>query len=291
MRLLAGVLAGLTVYLAAGMVVGYTPTLRLPQRRRSGRRREWLQQAGVGSSPAGFWLLSAGIGGLVGLGALLATGLAALSAVVGLASALVPLGVLARRRAKRLSEIQEAWPDGLRDLVASVSSGSSVARAIEAMADHGPEPLQRAFDRYQALARALGVAPALEAIREQLGDPTSDRVIEVLIVAHERGGTLVPEILTDLADMTTRDLWTLEQIRSALLEQKLNARIVFVLPWLVLVAITASSDAYRSFYSSSAGMLVVVLAAAASVLGIALVVRLGREPGEPRVLGGREERP
>jgi tight adherence protein B len=124
-------------------------------------------------------------------------------------------------------------------------------------------------------------------IKEDLADPTADRIIEVLILAHERGGTVVPVILSDLADAATKDLWTLEQIRTEALEQKINSRVVFVLPWFVLVAMTARSGAFRDFYSSRAGVLVVVVGGLMSLVGIAVASRLGAQPSEPRVFPGQ----
>ena len=47
----------------------------------------------------------------------------------------------------------------------------------------------RGVRRLPGAARACSGSPAaLEQVKERLADPTSDRVIEVLIVAHERGG-------------------------------------------------------------------------------------------------------
>ncbi len=34
----------------------------------------------------------------------------------------------------------------------------------------------------------LRVVPALETIKEELADPSSDKVIEVLVLAHQYGG-------------------------------------------------------------------------------------------------------
>jgi tight adherence protein B len=123
-------------------------------------------------------------------------------------------------------------------------------------------------------------------IRGDLADPTSDRVIEVLILAHERGGVVVPEILDDLAAATTRDIWTLEQVRGEALEQKINSRVVFVLPWLVLVVMTMRSGAYREFYSTPVGIFVVVVCGLMSLVGIAVASRIGSQPEEPRVFVG-----
>ena len=89
----------------------------------------------------------------------------------------------------------------------------------------------------------LGTGPALELVKEELADPTSDRVLEVLILAHERGGAIVREILDDLVDATTRDLKLLDELETEGLEMRINARAVVVLPWLVLVALTARPGA------------------------------------------------
>ena len=87
---------------------------------------------------------------------------------------------------------------------------------------------------------------------------------------------MVPEILSDLAEATTRDIWTLEQIRTEALEQKINARVVFVLPWFVLIAMTAKDGAFREFYSTAAGLTVAVIGGVMSLLGIAIASRLGQ---------------
>ena len=91
----------------------------------------------------------------------------------------------------------------------------------------------------------LGTGPALELMKEDLADPTSDRVLEVLILAQERGGAIVRDILDDLVDATTRDLKLLDELETEGLEMRINAKAVVVLPWLVLVALTARPGAFR----------------------------------------------
>ena len=199
---------------------------------------------------------------------------------------LFPRWFFGRRRVRRLSEVQEAWPDGLRHLVASVRSGMSLAMGLDELSRTGPDGIREAFARYPTLAKVFGVKPALEIVRDELADPTTDRVIEVLVLANERGGALVPDILHDLAEATTQDIRTLEEIRTNSLEQRLNARIVFAVPWLVLVLLTIGDGPYRDFYRSAGGFIVVLVAALLSLFGAWWVARLGREPVEERVFGG-----
>ena len=288
MRLVAGLLSATFVYFLIGFLTGNAPRLELDRGRRQevSDRQLWLTQAGVDLTPRQFWLASVAAGVVAYLVFLLMTGIPSVALVPAVGVSLVPRAYFSRQRSRRMSQVQEAWPDGLRDLTASISSGMSLQRAVEALANKGPEPLQLAFERFQLLSRALGVVPALEIIKEEVSDPTTDRVIEVLILAQERGGTIVPEILQDLAQATTRDLWTLEEIQSESLEQKINARIVFALPWFVLLALTAREGFIRDFYRTGSGTAVVLVGAGMSMFGIWLVTRLGQEPDEKRVLGG-----
>ncbi len=292
MRLLAALLTGTTVYLAVGALTGNLPRLRPRALRRQpevSARQQWLIQAGAELTPRQFAVGStlAGVATFVLL--TLLTGTPAVAVVPAGVIALLPRAYFARRRAARLREVQEAWPDGLRDLVAAISAGLSLNRALEGLAHGGPDPLQRAFARYPSLARVLGVVPALELIKEELADPTSDRVIEVLILAHERGGHILGDILRQLADATTRDIRTLEEIQTDSLEQRINARAVFAIPWIVLAVLTLQPGHFRDFYRSPGGLLVVAIGAALSLLGTWIVSRLAHDRGEPRVFGGATE--
>jgi len=174
-------------------------------------------------------------------------------------------------------------------VLASVSAGRPISQALVGLAATGPEPLRIAFARYPTLARMFGTVPALEIIKEELADPTSDRVIEVLILAHERGGRIVREIIEDLVAATTRDLKTAQEIRTQGLEMRLNARAVMVLPWAVLVVLALSSPQYRAFYRSAAGLAVVAIGAVLSVAGGFIITRLGRTRTEGRVFGAPVE--
>ena len=138
-----------------------------------------------------------------------------------------------------------------------MTAGRSLTQALTSLAATGPPPLRDAFARFPELARMLGTVAALEIVKEELADPTSDRVIEVLILAQERGGRIVREILDDLVVATTKDLKVLDELETEGLEMRINARAVIVLPWFVLVALTARPGAFRAFYQSTGGLLVV----------------------------------
>lgn len=284
MRLLVSALSALA---AAGMAAAAAGLLaKRPPRSRQSSPNQWFAQAGISVTRSQFVVSSFVAGLLAVLTVAAITGSWLIGFFPGVLVGLLPRAYFSNVRRRRMAEVRQAWPDGLRDLVASLSAGRSLNRALVDLANHGPEPLREAFDRFEFLSRSVGVRQALDSVREDLADPTTDRVVEVLIVAHERGGAIVPEILRDLAEATARDTWAHDEIETAALEQKINARAVFILPWVVLIAMTARPGMFRDFYQTQAGVLVVLIGGVLSLTGAMLVSRLGRQPDEPRVLGG-----
>jgi len=288
MTLLAGLAVGVFVYFLVGVLTGYTPQIKMRRFRRRtqiSNRQLWLNQAGVAVTPRQFIAGSIAVGSIAFflLTALTGTPLVAIVPAAGVAA--LPRAYFARRRAVHLQRVQAAWPDGLRDIIASIAAGRSLPQALNALAASGPAPLQEAFARFPMLSRMLGTVPALEVIKEELADSTSDRVIEVLVLAYERGGQIVRDILEDLVVATTRDLKLLEEVETEGLEMKINARAVLVLPWLVLVALTIREGPFRDFYRSPGGLLVVLVAGMLSVVGGLLIARLARTRSEQRVFG------
>jgi len=286
MRLLAALATGSFAYLVAGYLIGHAPQFSRsrPRNQDRGGQRLWLTQAGLDLSPRQFWAGSILVG-VLGFGfAWAVSGVWVVAAVPAIVISLLPRAYFSRVRSRRQAETVQAWPDGLRDLTAGIQAGRSLPQAIEEMSNTGPPALRLAFARFATLNQMFGTRAALESIKDDLADPTSDRVIEILAMAHERGGSSVTGILTDLAGAVTQDLRTIEEIRTAELEQKINARAVFALPWLVLLFITLRDGPFRDFYQSGAGVITVILGATLSLIGLLIVTRLGRDPAEPRVL-------
>lgn len=286
---LAAFSSALFVGLLVAMLMGRLPTFApsMPSRARE-ERDTWLVQAGVRATSGQFRAMSVGIGVASFVMLTLVTSTPSVSLVPAIGAASIPRWVYARRRTARLRELQQSWPDGIRDLLAAISAGTSLHQAILALHDNGPAVLRQAFARYPALAKVLGTSAALEVVKEELADPTSDRILEVLILANERGGHLLADILRDLAEATTRDVRTLEGIATASLEQRINARAVFVLPWLLLVVLTLQDVSYRNFYRSPGGILTVAVGGFLSMIGVTIVSKLSQEPVERRVLGAAE---
>lgn len=299
MKLLAALLAGSVCSVLVAMTIRGRTGLERPGTVRFGRRRPvgpperlpravWLQQAGLTVTPAQFWMGTAAVIAVTLVGLTVATHAPLVALAPAIGAGALPYVITVRRRTTRMRAWQAAWPDALRELIAAIVAGRSLPQAVTAIGESGPEPLRSVFADFPAMTRVFGFTAGLEQIRNRLADATSDRVIEVLIVAHDRGGAIVRDVLEDLVIATTKDLKVLDEIDTEGLEIRINARAVLVLPWLVLVALTLRAGPFRDFYQSRAGVLVVCGAAVMSALGAAWLGRLGRQPDEPRVFAGRD---
>ena len=298
MILFAAVCFAVSIYLGTGYLIGYTPkSLKAaPLAARSAttkrdRRQEWLNQAGVGVTPRQFWLSSATAGLATFLFLQLLTSVVLVALLPSVIVFITPRFYFAQQRRRLARSRLEAWPEVLRSIVASVSSSMSLHQALVALSHSGPRQFRPVFARYSSLSFTLDSATALGVIREELADPVSDRVIEDLLVALEQGPAVVIEIMEDLAHTTVEDLHVLDRVETAQLEQRLNARAVFILPFLFLVLMTLRPGPGREFYSSSAGLVVIMIGTALSGFGMAIVNKLGRLPTEPRVLASTVEPP
>jgi tight adherence protein B len=283
---LAVVATALAVALAAAGAAGSMPTLRVARRpaRRPSATADLLRRAGSRWAPGHLVAASVAAGLAAGAAICAATPVRALAVVPALLAGAAPTALLRRRAAARARAIRQAWPDALAMLRGSVQAGRPLTHALIDVSLGGPPVLRAELTGLAARIQTVGVIPALEAVRATVADPVTDRVVEVLLLAHTEGGRIVPEVLGDLAAVVEAEVAAADEIDALALEGRINARIVFAIPWGVLVLLTASAGPFRAFYTAPAGAVVIAVGAVVSLLGIALVGRLSRVPAEPRVL-------
>jgi Flp pilus assembly protein TadB len=285
--LLSTLATGVAVFLAVGYATGHFRELSV---RRAAPFRltqsAWLAQAGAGTSPLQFWTVSV----LFGFTALLlgwaVSGSVAIAVVPGLVAAAVPRVYYARRRARRVTDIVSALPDGMLHVLSALNSGHSIHTAIVDLAVNGSEPLQQAFRYYEARARVSNPVAALARIREEIAHPVSDKAIQVLIEAHRYGTDVARDILGSIAEDIRADEEASAKIRTAQQEPRMTGFLAFGLPWLLLLLTCTTSPEVRDFYATGAGRTLLFGCGVVSLLNLGVMVRLAQEAPEPRVVGG-----
>jgi tight adherence protein B len=275
--------------LATGLVLLVSgsggPAPRVRSRRWTGRFRDWTTQAGVrGVRP---WHVIAVCGGS-GLAAGLAVVALSGSPWLGLAfaglAAWLPLGALQARRRRRLRDLREVWPDAIDNLASGVRAGLSLPEAVAGLADRGPETLRGPFARFADDYHATGrFGTALDGLKDELADPTADRVVEALRLAREVGGAELGRMLRTLSGFLRDEQRVRKELEARQTWVVVAARMAFATPWAVLLLLATKPEAVAA-YRGAGGAVVLAVGSAMAVAGYRMMLAIGRLPSEERVL-------
>jgi tight adherence protein B len=249
------------------------------------RMRELLVQAGIeGVTPAQL------------LGASLALSLVAFVLVTGTSRVLVlgvafggfagllPIFLVRRRRARRVVELREVWPEAVDNLASGVRAGLSLPEALGQLGVRGPEQLRPAFRRFGEDYRATGrFAESLDRLKAHLADPVGDRVVESLRMAREVGGTDLGRLLRTLSTFLREDARTRAELETRQGWTVNAARLALAAPWVLLLLLSTQPNAVAA-YDTGAGVMVLVGGGGVSLAAYRVMIRIARLPVERRVL-------
>lgn len=274
--------------LAAGLLLAASPWL-WPSRASAeqaaaadGSIARMLQEAGYAHAPVARPVFIGAACGVVSASVvLLATGLAAVALIAGVAGLVAPF-VWLRQRARRLRSSRRAlWSDVCDLLIASARAGMSLPDAVSALATSGPPPLRAAFAGFAGDMAASGHfdSSALR-LKAALADPVADRIVETLRMARQVGGTELIAVLRALSASVRADATLRAEVEARQSWVRGAAVVGVVAPWIVLGMLSLRPEGAAA-YGSPAGVLVVLVGAAVSVFAYRLTLRLGRLP-EPQ---------
>jgi tight adherence protein B len=248
------------------------------------RIAEWLVACGSAVSPSQFVAACVGTGLGAAAVAILVVGSSAVALIGLVAGAYGPVGYYRSRRRSLRRARQQCWPEAIELLAGAVRAGDTLPAAVAVVAERGPEALRPAFRAAAADHRISGdFVGALERVGATLADPTADRVVATLVIAHRVGGRELGRVLRTLGAFLREDLAVRQEIVARQSWTLVAARVAAAAPWLVLVLVASRPQGARA-YDSVSGLVVLLVGAVATVVGYRLMVMLGRLPEEPRVL-------
>jgi tight adherence protein B len=204
-----------------------------------------LQQAGLNWSKRQFYMISAGVGLLVLILALLlgadfwiAGGLG-FSAGFGLPQWMLKF-LQKRREARFLAEFANA----IDVIVRGVKAGLPVGDCIRMVASEAPEPVKTEF-RMIAESQAMGVplGDAVLKLYERIPLPEANFFSIVISIQQKAGGSL-SEVLANLSRVLRDRRKMQAKIKAMSMEAKASAAIIAALPVAVMVLVYLTSPSY-----------------------------------------------
>ncbi len=248
---------------------------------------EFLVRAGLREvTPRDFGLVSAGLGLAAGVTAQLAFGWPVLSLVAAAVGLVTPALYYVQRHERRRAQLQLAVVQSIEQLRDSIHTGLSVEAAMGVLARTGPEALREEWRRLVREQRLIGFTRAMEGMQHRLADPVVDVIATALILNDRVGGERVGQVLDRLAEATRAERRVLEEVQALQAQNVLSARVVAVLPLLVLLLVRWLSPEYTALFDTAEGQLILVCCLIASATGYGAMWWIARLPADPRVLTG-----
>lgn len=222
-------------------------------------------------------LLSACVAALVGIG----LGACALSRspVCGIAvvACLCACAVVWLRTVqdKRRDALREGIPDALRSMGVCFQSGLSLLQTFQQVAEEVKGPLGLLFARAAHRMETGGSAEqALAVLRDGSTVAELAFVAVALDVQHQAGGSM-KQVLDAARDTVENEIGLRRALRVQTAQAKLSARVVSVLPFVLIAVFSLVSEGFLApFFESPLGIALLVLALGMQAAGIAAVRRM-----------------
>ncbi|WP_295189171.1 type II secretion system F family protein [uncultured Brevundimonas sp.] len=235
-----------------------------------------LKQAGLSLSVTTFYVISAVVGLVTGLGALI-FGLPILvvigiALIFGLGLPRWIVGFLGKRRMKKFSL---EFPNAVDVIVRGIKSGLPVHECFKIIARESPAPLGPEFQR---LVEGLGVGLTLEQALEKMYGrmPTSElRFFAIVIAIQQKTGGNLAEALTNLSTVLRARRMMGEKIKALSSEALASAGIIASLPPAVMTMVMFTTPGYMMpLFNDFRGNFMLLMAALLMATGIFVMKRM-----------------
>lgn len=235
-----------------------------------------LKQAGLSLSVTTFYIISAVVGLLTGLGALI-FGLPIL-VVVGIALIFglgLPRWIVGFLGKSRMKKFSLEFPNAVDVIVRGIKSGLPVHECFKIIARESPAPLGPEF---QTLVEGLGVGLTLEQALEKMYGrmPTSElRFFTIVIAIQQKTGGNLAEALGNLSAVLRARRMMGEKIKALSSEALASAGIIASLPPAVMTMVMFTTPSYMMpLFTDFRGNFMLLMAALLMATGIFVMKRM-----------------
>ncbi|WBT06819.1 type II secretion system F family protein [Brevundimonas vesicularis] len=235
-----------------------------------------LKQAGLSLSVRTFYIISAVVGLVTGLGALV-FGLPILvvlgiALIFGLGLPRWVVGFLGKARMKKFSL---EFPNAVDVIVRGIKSGLPVHECFKIIARESPAPLGPEF---QKLVEGLGVGLTLEQALEKMYGrmPTSElRFFTIVIAIQQKTGGNLAEALGNLSAVLRARRMMGEKIKALSSEALASAGIIASLPPAVMTMVMFTTPSYMMpLFTDFRGNFMLLMAALLMATGVFVMKRM-----------------
>jgi tight adherence protein B len=186
---------------------------------------------------------------------------------------MVPPLQLRRRRAMRLRQFEDNFPNVLDLLVGSLRAGQGLLHAVQIVAQEMPEPVASEFDRVvRETSLGYSLQDALDHLVERVGSEDLHMTVTAIQINYEVGGNLA-EVLSTISETIRDRLRLTRTIRAVTAQQRMTGTILILLPFILGAILTVLNPSYMMAMFQPGWPLLIPGYAIGSVLIGALLMR------------------
>lgn len=205
-----------------------------------------------------------------------------LAIVAAVAAVSIPSVVVGARARSQRTSLRAMWPDVVDHLVSATRSGISLPDGVSALAHSGPTATRSAFAIFEHEYATTGhFGRSLDELKEQLSDPTADRIFETLRMSRDVGGTELPSVLRALAAHLRQESAIRGEVEARQSWVMNAARLGAIAPWVILLLLSTRPEAAAA-YNSVTGTAVIIGGLISTFLAYRMMIALARLPEERR---------
>lgn len=205
--------------------------------------------------------------------------------IFGFLLSTIALLISRKKSQKDATAINAAWPEVIDHLVTGIQSGLSISESLIGLTTRGPLVLRPYFAEFELKMRAHGdFNQAIYELKQRCGQHSSDQIFEAIAISKTLGGSELLNILRTVGTFLRQDLALRREIEVKHGWIKNSAHLSAAAPWLLLLLLSTQPATARAF-STSTGVLILLIGLVMTAIAYLWMNRLGRLPELPRVFG------
>jgi tight adherence protein B len=198
-----------------------------------------------------------------------------LSLIAGALIALLPLGIVAWKRGKRLAKFEEQLPEALDLLGRAVRAGHSFTTGLELIGKECSEPVAGEFrTTFEEQNFGLPLRDSLINLTERVPLVDVRLLVTALLIQKDTGGNLA-EILDELSRVIRERFKIYRDVRVKSAQGRLTAGILIAMPLIMMALLGGVNPNYlHILFNDPAGHTMLIVAGLMQIVGSFLLWRI-----------------
>lgn len=234
-----------------------------------------LQQAGLEWSAETFFLVALGCAAALGLSSALVVQGLVLPAVFAGLGLFVPWFYLARKRAKRIAQFEELFPEALDLLTRSIRAGHAFNTGLKVVSEESDEPLRGEFRQvYEEQRFGLPLEESLLGLADRIDLVDLRLFITSVLIQKDAGGNLA-EKLQNLSSIIRARFKFRRQVKIHTAHGRMTGTVIGIAPFVATFFLyMVNPDYMMPLFTEPAGRVMIAVAFLMMLVGYFAIRRI-----------------